>query len=120
MLLVSMARYEELAETAHYDVREFARFCNLSLRQLQREFKDHFHATPKKWLNEQRIRKAQRLLLEGKSVKQVAFELYFKQPSHFCRLFKTLVQRSPSQYVRHADSPHFDAPLSWIRFGCRV
>ena len=42
---------------------------------------------------------ARQLLLSGQQVKAVAFELGFKQPSHFCRQFKSFNNLTPSQFA---------------------
>ena len=99
MVVGLMERCEALAEVSHYDARELARLCNLSLRQLQRHFRRSLHRSPQEWLNDRRIAEARQLLLAGLSVKTVAFELGFKQPSHFSRHFKSLCKMTPSEFV---------------------
>lgn len=91
--------WEKLAVTARYDARELARLCALSSRQLQRNFSRDLNRSPQDWLNEQRIDAARRLLLSGGPVKRVAFELGYKQVSHFCRQFKLYNNMTPSQFV---------------------
>jgi AraC-like DNA-binding protein len=92
-------RWEQLAEPAHYDARELAQLCQISTRQLQREFRRCLGCSPQSWLNQQRIMAAQRLLLAGWPVKAVGYELGFKQTSHFCRQFKSLNHLTPSEFV---------------------
>lgn len=41
---------------------------------------------------------------QGKSVSQIAYELGFKYPQHFMRLFKQRVGQSPNDYRRTADA----------------
>jgi len=94
-----LERWEQLAGTARYDAKELANLCNLSVRQLQRDFRHKLERSPQDWLNEQRIKAARQLLFSGQPVKAVAFELGFKQPSHFCRQFKSLHNLTPSQSV---------------------
>lgn len=89
----------ELAETAHFDARRLASLCRLSSRQLQREFRRCLDRSPQDWLNEQRIKAARQLLLSGLPVKRVAYELGFKQPSHFSRQFKEISNETPSEFV---------------------
>jgi transcriptional regulator GlxA family with amidase domain len=91
--------WEVLAEEARFNARNLARLCNVSVRQLQRVFRRRFSSSPQLWLNEQRMASARELLLAGHSVKQVTFELSFKQPSHFCRIFKSFNQLTPSEFV---------------------
>lgn len=91
--------WENLAGTAHYKARELAKLCGMSTRQLERLFQRELNRTPQDWLNEQRIDAAWRLLMLGGSVKSVAFELGFKQVSHFCRQFKAYKRVTPSQFL---------------------
>lgn len=97
--LVSTQRWEELAEEALYNASRLAQMCHFSTRQLQRVFQRTFGRPPQDWLNHQRMRKAQQLLLGGQPVKAIAFELGFKQPSHFCRQFKSWNNMTPSEFV---------------------
>ncbi|HXF10542.1 MAG TPA: helix-turn-helix transcriptional regulator [Desulfuromonadaceae bacterium] len=103
---------ESLAVTAHYEAKELARLCDISPRQLQREFRRRFGCSPQNWLNERRIQAAQQLLLLGQPVKVVALELGYKQTSHFCRHFKQQLNMTPSQFIR-------DRMGSFDVVGCR-
>jgi len=94
-----LEQWEQLAGAAHYDAKELARFCSLSVRQLERDFHRDLGCSPQDWLNEQRIKAAQQLLLSGQPVKKVALELGFKQVSHFCRQFKSQNHLTPSQFA---------------------
>src|SRR4051812_47968606 len=91
--------WEGLAVTSRYDAKQLARLCGVSPRQLQRNFKRQLARSPQDWLNEQRIIAAQQLLLSGQPVKVVAFQLGFKQSSHFCRQFKRQSNMTPSEYA---------------------
>lgn len=104
MAKASLERWEQLAETARYDAKELARLCHLSVRQLERDFHHHLGRPPQDWLNERRVKAAQQLLLSGEPVKAVAFELGFKQPSHFCRQFKSQLNLTPSQFAVQAQT----------------
>jgi AraC-like DNA-binding protein len=91
--------WTELAKVARYNVGSFAKLCRLSNRQLQRQFRSYLGCSPQVWLDEQRIAAACPLLLSGKSVKMVAYDLGFKQTSHFCRKFKAANKMTPSQFI---------------------
>jgi transcriptional regulator GlxA family with amidase domain len=97
--VISGQSWEDLAVAAHYDARELAKLCHLSVRQLERDFRHDLGRSPQDWLNGQRLKTAQQLLLSGQPVKKVALELGFKQVSHFCRQFKSLNNVTPSQFV---------------------
>ena len=92
-------KLEQLAQAAHYDCQALARLCRLSLRQLEREFRDRFGCPPHDWLNALRIKVAQEQLMAGESVKKVALDLSYKQSSHFCRQFKAKTGTTPSEFV---------------------
>jgi AraC-like DNA-binding protein len=91
--------WEQLAPLARFDAGELAGLCGISLRQLQRDFQRQLAQAPQEWLNEQRLKTATRMLLTGQPVKVVAWELGYKQPSHFCRQFKDYHQLTPKQFV---------------------
>lgn len=92
-------RWEELAQAARFDANELAKLCRISTRHLEREFRRRIGRTPQDWLNERRIMAATRLLLSGMPIKAVAFEVGFKQPSHFNRHFKLRHRMTPSEFV---------------------
>jgi AraC-like DNA-binding protein len=90
---------EKMAAAACYDGKELAKMSKISVRQLQRIFRRQYGLSPQAWLDEQRLKISQKLLLSGRSVKMVALELRFKQVSHFCRRFKTYHHLTPSQFI---------------------
>ncbi len=92
-------RWEELASRAHFNAKDLAALCTISVRQLERMFRSELRRSPQDWLNERRIIAAQQLLLSGKLVKVVALELHFKQTSHFCRHFKLFTHTTASAYI---------------------
>jgi transcriptional regulator GlxA family with amidase domain len=95
----SEGEWGEMAQKARYSATELARLCNLSNRQLQREFHRQLGQSPQHWLDEQRLRAAKNLLLSGQLVKQVAAQLGFRQTSHFCRQFKLQNHMTPSEFI---------------------
>ncbi len=77
-----------LAAAAHYSRFHFIR-----------RFKKSAGLTPRKFQIQSRIRKAQRLLIEGRSISDTAEETGFYDQSHFDRYFKSIVRISPSEYI---------------------
>jgi AraC-like DNA-binding protein len=57
-------------------------------RALERFLRETLTISPQAWLNQIRQIDAEVLAQSGKSIKEMAAELGFKQPSHFCRVFK--------------------------------
>lgn len=98
LLLVS-GRMEDLAKESNYDANQLARLCGISTRHLQRHFRKYFRRSPQNWLDECRMIEAQKLLIQGESVKKVAIDLGFKHPSHFCHQFKRRYKVTPTQFA---------------------
>lgn len=90
---------DHLAAKARFDVKVLAELCQLSVRQLERNFRNQLGRTPRDWLNEQRLTAAKRMLRSGDQVKKVASNLGFKQSSHFCRQFKLYHNMTPSEFL---------------------
>jgi AraC family transcriptional regulator len=68
---------------------------------LSREFRRLFGQTVGEYAHQVRIRSACSLLVSsGGTVAQVAMDCGFSDHSHFCRVFKRLIGRSPSEFRR--------------------
>ena len=84
----SFTTWEELAARANYDARALARICGVSLRTVQRYFRKNYELSVREWLTCLRLGLAMKRLQEGAQVKEVAYEIGFKQVSSFSRAFK--------------------------------
>jgi transcriptional regulator GlxA family with amidase domain len=93
------ANWESLAGAAHFRAGDLARLVGVSLRTLQRYFRAKYNCTVSDWLRELRLESARARLPTCASVKEVAFDLGYKQPSHFTRDFKTRFGVSPRAFV---------------------
>lgn len=57
--------------------------------------------TPVAYINKKRIEKAQlKLIDENVSIKNIAYSLAFDNLSYFNRVFKNIVGKTPSEYIR--------------------
>lgn len=88
--------WESLAQESGFRPCELADLCQISLRTLERHFQKHYGCTVSKWLRDLRLKQAYGALLEGKAVKEVAYDTGYKQMSHFSRDFKSYYGISPS------------------------
>ena len=88
-----------LSNLSGYNAIRLAKLTGITVRQLERYFQKDFNRSPQDWLNEQRIIAARYLLLNAKSVKSIAIQLGYKQPSHFSHEFKRYYGVSPSKYL---------------------
>jgi AraC-like DNA-binding protein len=91
--------WEELGAKAGYSSKRLARICYVSERQLARKFNEQFGCPPKVWLRECRLKAARGRLAGGGDLKEVAFELGFKQVSHFSRQFKERYRETPRAFL---------------------
>jgi AraC-like DNA-binding protein len=91
--------WESLARKAGYHSCVLACHCQSSVRQLERFFRDRFGQSPQEWLDAARLKRATALLLEGRPVKEVAFEVGFKHPSHFIRWFRSWLECTPMSFA---------------------
>ena len=80
--------WEAKAITAQYKVADLARLVGVSVSQLERFFAEVKGVSPHEWINRSRQIRASLLLAKGKSVKATAYELGYRQSSHFSREFK--------------------------------
>ena len=97
--LPSRLREDLTAET-------LADIAGVSLRTLQRIFRERFDTSPMSWLMEARLLEAARLIRAGDDpVTKIAYRVGFKDPSHFTRRFKARFGVSPNEYRRAEESP---------------
>ena len=92
---------EEMRDT-QFGVDHMAEAFYMSRRQFHRKLRALLDETPAALLRRMRLERAAELLEEGElSVKQILFEIGFKNPSSFARLFRETYGVSPSEYVGH-------------------
>jgi AraC-like DNA-binding protein len=103
-----------LAAEANYRPVELARLCGVSLRTLQRHFRNQYKLTIREWIRAIRLQKAYVQLTSGQAVKQVCFDLAYKQVSHFSRDFKSFYGVSPG-LLSSTDAPDG----KWIQIGIK-
>jgi len=92
-----------MAERSSYSAALLSKELNVSPRQLRRRTHANFQSSPQDWLNEQRLVQASKMLKKLRSVKIVAFELGFKQVSHFSREFKLRYGITPTAFLNWTD-----------------
>jgi AraC-like DNA-binding protein len=91
-----MKTWAELAKEANYSIAALASLCGVSVRQLERNFKQTMDQSPKQWLNGLRLESAREMLRAGGSVKEAALSSGYRYPQHFSRDFRKLFGVSPS------------------------
>ena len=93
--------WRDLAVKSEFNASKLARLCGVSIRTLQRHFALNSGATISVWLRTIRMQEAYLRLMAGSRVKEVAYDLRFKQLSHFSREFKKIHGIAPSLLNPH-------------------
>jgi AraC-like DNA-binding protein len=74
---------------------------NMSLRQIQRIFKDELNTTPGGFIALIKLEKAAELLIKtDKNITQVAYEVGFSDSSYFAQVFKKYFNISPKEFIK--------------------
>ena len=79
-------------------IKDMARTINMSPYHMIRQFKAVCGLTPHRFQIQCRVRKAQKLLEEGKSATEAAYATGFCDQSHFDRCFQRIVRLTPGEY----------------------
>jgi AraC family transcriptional regulator len=83
------------------NVNELAAIAGLSRFHFIRQFKLAFGVTPMRFLENERMSRAQAMILEGKlSVSEIAMALGYSEHSHFTRRFKARTGVTPTEFAR--------------------
>jgi AraC-like DNA-binding protein len=81
-----------------YLIEEMAKNSNISPFHMIRQFKKAFGLTPHQFQIQCKVRKAQKLLEEEKSVCEVTYDAGFCDQSHLDRCFQKIVGLTPKEY----------------------
>ncbi|CZF78411.1 Exoenzyme S synthesis regulatory protein ExsA [Grimontia celer] len=94
----NLTRMLETLDVLHLTVSDLAYLSGRSLSSFNRDFKENYKVTPKKWLQEKRLSKAKDLLV-GKelSVTEVALTMGYENVSAFIKAFKDKYGVTPKQ-----------------------
>ena len=100
LLLKDEKEWESAAEEAQYHPGKLARQCKVSLKTLERYFKEHKKLPPGKWLRERRWTKVESLLVSGQHTHQeIAQKLGINSESQFYHQVHSRTGMSPNEYV---------------------
>lgn len=84
---------------ATLSIAELARLCGMSISTFQRTFDSVFEQTPAKYILEQRMLKAKKMLRnKNKRISEIAYDCGYQSTSTFNRLFKKSFNLSPSEF----------------------
>ena len=98
-LLVS---FKDLLETLYQkekSVKHYASELNVSEKQLHKASTTLLEKTPKQIIDERVLLEAKRLLVHSsQSIKEVAYELGFEEPTNFIKYFRKHIDCTPSEF----------------------
>lgn len=82
---------------------DLANELGVSLRQLQRIFKEELDITPNTFVTTLKMEEASILLkTSDKNVSEVAYAIGFSDPAYFTKVFKKYFGKSPKEYMKNA------------------
>lgn len=85
-------------------LEDYAELSHRSLSTFKRDFQQVFQETPGKWIMKRRVQHAANIIANSaQSISQVAFETGFEDLSHFSRVFKQIIGKSPTEYKKSLD-----------------
>ncbi len=90
-------QWTQVARHCQFNLCKVAEFFGVTPRQIERWCQYDLGRAPAEWLLEQRILAAE-WLLRSKSIKEVTYELGFRQASHFSRCFKAIIGVTAKDY----------------------
>ncbi|WP_100913711.1 helix-turn-helix domain-containing protein [Pseudoalteromonas spongiae] len=94
----NLARILNTLDVFHLTVSDMAYLSGRSLSSFNRDFKESYKETPKKWLREKKLIKAKELLVsEELSVTEVAMTMGYENVSAFIKAFKLKYGVTPKQ-----------------------
>ena len=88
---------------------ELAKIAHLSTSQFKQKFKNQVGFAPRQFINYEKIEASKPLLLEGRTVTEVAALLSFDNSSYFAVVFKRFTMCSPTEFARNRTEKSGDA-----------
>lgn len=73
---------------SNLNLEELAFLCNMSISTFKRYFNKFYQTSPQKWMTNQRMQKATKLLQQGKRPSEIFIILGYKTLSNFTRAYK--------------------------------
>ncbi len=95
--------------TKNLKIQDLAAKLGYSKEALIRSFKSYYGVPPLKYLNRLKILKASKMLEKNDlSVKEIAYIIGFKDANYFCRLFRSTMGSTPTQYRKLCDTDNVE------------
>jgi AraC-like DNA-binding protein len=98
-VLEEIKRYLEENYLESITLKSLCRRFGINEFALKKNFKTQFNYTIFGYIQQLRMEKAKSLLLSGKSIKEVAFEVGYEHPQHFSTAFRKWYNIKPSEWL---------------------
>ncbi|GLX70675.1 helix-turn-helix domain-containing protein [Paenibacillus glycanilyticus] len=97
---------EDLSDTIRID--DIASRSGWSHGHFTRVFTEWTGMSPKRFLLELRMRRAEEWMLRGKgTIKEISFQVGFSDEHHFSKMYKKIRGITPSEYIKRSNAPLF-------------
>ncbi|MDX8354768.1 AraC family transcriptional regulator [Cognatiyoonia sp. IB215182] len=83
----------------HITVDDLANCARLSRTQFNQRFRAETGCSPYQWVKRRRIREAQRMMVTGHALVEIADVMGFSDQAHFNRTFKSVTGTVPSRWI---------------------
>ncbi len=93
----SVASYLDRNTAQRLSMDQVANYHQLSAHHLNVIFQRYYRMTPTNYRLRQRVASAEKMLVDGRSIKEVAAECGFTDAAHFTREFKSRMGRTPGE-----------------------
>ena len=102
---LAVARALMANQAAGLSLSELCAAAGVSVRTIERVFPREVGLDFESWRRQMRLMKAIELLVEGYAVKEVAFEVGYKQPSAFVEMFRRTLGTTPRVWASALENP---------------
>jgi AraC-like DNA-binding protein len=90
------------SNTLKLTIKDLANLSGKSMSTFNRDFKSLYNMTPNKWLQEKRLARAHKLLIDTDlSVTHIATDVGYENVSHFIKSFKSKYKTTPKQFKQN-------------------
>ena len=88
----------------YIDLESLAKKASLSVPRFKQKFFEQIGMPPRMFINSKKVEMAQKLLIKGVNITDIAFELGFNSSSYFSMVFRKFTTVSPSEFIKKSSA----------------